>query len=130
MGVETILLGWKDHSVSSIPDPFAPLQLLRRHSLNLYIHLRPLLMARSYPRTASKTTFTLRYSSQLNMILESILVNMYSPQRPHARSVSFIRAADEQLRQWRTTVPDTLRLDRDNLPQFCPPTNVICLKRV
>jgi len=85
---------------------------------------------RYYPRTTSKTTFCLRYSSQLYMILESILANMYSPQRPNARSVSFIRTTDEQLKQWRKTLPDVLKMDTDNLPQLSPPTNVTTLKCV
>lgn len=87
-----------------------------------------MLMSRYYPRTTAKTTFCLRYSSQLYMILESILANMYSPQRPNARSVSFIRATDEQLKTWRSNLPDVLKLDASNLPQMSPPTNVTTLK--
>jgi len=62
------------------------------------------------------------------MILESILVNMYSPHRPHARSISFIHSADERLKEWRSTLPEDVRLDRNNLPEFCPPTNVTVMK--
>lgn len=83
---------------------------------------------RRYPHTMSRTTCVLRYSSQLHMILESILVNMYSPHRPHARSLSFIEHAEERLKEWRADLPDDLWIDRSHLPEFCPPTNVVVLK--
>jgi hypothetical protein len=62
------------------------------------------------------------------MILESILVNMYSPHRPHARSLSFIESAHQQLKDWRSNLPDDLFIDRAKLPEWCPPTNIIVMK--
>jgi hypothetical protein len=62
------------------------------------------------------------------MILESILVNMYSPHRPHVRSISFIHSADERIKEWGAGLPDNIRLERNNMPQFCPPTNITVMK--
>lgn len=62
------------------------------------------------------------------MILEDILVNMYSPHRPQARSAQFVRQADERLLRWREDLPSVIRLERGNFPDFCPPTNVTVLK--
>lgn len=62
------------------------------------------------------------------MILESILVNMYSPHRPHARSISFIHTADERLKEWRASLPDDVLLDRAHQPEYCPPANITVMK--
>lgn len=77
-----------------------------------------------YPRTTTMTNYVLRYYVHLNHILEDILVNMYSPHRPQARSVTFIRNADEKLKKWWDDLPPALKLDKARLPEFCPPTNI------
>lgn len=81
-----------------------------------------------YPRTTTMTNYVLRYTAELNQILEYILIGMYSPHRPHARSVSFIRGADERLRNWYENLPPNLKLEKDRLPEFSPPTNITLLK--
>lgn len=86
------------------------------------------LTCRRYPRRTSMTSFTLRRTIGLNLILETILVNMYSPTRPNARSVSFIRKTDESLLKWYAELPDAIKLERGKLPEFCPPTNISVLK--
>jgi hypothetical protein len=53
---------------------------------------------------------------------------MYSPHRPHARSISFIHSADERLKEWRASIPADTRLDRNRMPEFCPPTNITVMK--
>lgn len=80
-----------------------------------------------YPRTTTMTNYVLRYYVHLNQILESILVNMYSPHRPQARSVTFIRSADEKLKKWWDGLPPSLKLEKTRLPEFCPPTNITLL---
>lgn len=77
-----------------------------------------------YPRTTSMTNYVLRYYVVLNQILEEILVNMYSPHRPQARSVTFIRHADEKLKKWWDELAPAIKLDSARLPEFCPPTNI------
>lgn len=81
-----------------------------------------------YPRRTSMTSFTLRRTIGLNLILETILVNMYSPTRPNARSVSFIRKTDESLLKWYAELPAAIKLERGKMPEFCPPTNISVLK--
>jgi hypothetical protein len=76
----------------------------------------------------SHTVRILRFSSRLNMILESILLNMYSPERPNARSLSFVRSAHERLDEFWRSLPRDLRLEKGNMPVVCLPSNVIMLK--
>ena len=83
---------------------------------------------RGYPALASHTVRVLRYSSRLNMMLESILLNMYSPERPNARSLSFVRSAHERLDEFWQGLPKDLRLERGNMPAVCPPSNMVLLK--
>ncbi|BEI92243.1 uncharacterized protein CcaverHIS019_0410630 [Cutaneotrichosporon cavernicola] len=80
-----------------------------------------------YPRTTSMTNYVLKYYVVLNQILEEILINMYSPHRPQARSVTFIRNADEKLKKWWDELPPAIKLDKARLPEFCPPTNITLL---
>jgi hypothetical protein len=96
-------------------------------------HLPPgasLPLGREYPPTKLLKTFALRYSSKLNIILESILANMYSPGRPNARSLSFIRSAVDKLEAWRKTLPAELKIEGPDLPSCSPPANVVILKCV
>lgn len=74
------------------------------------------------------TSFALRRTISLNVILENILVNMYSPTRPNARSVSFIRKTEDALQKWYDDLPAEIKLERGKLPEFCPPTNISVLK--
>ncbi|KAL1409006.1 hypothetical protein Q8F55_005830 [Vanrija albida] len=78
-----------------------------------------------YPKHPMLKTLTLRHNARLFAILESILTNMYSPGLPNARSVSFIRTAIEDLEAWRKSIPDVLKLEPPNLPEFCPPPNIV-----
>lgn len=64
------------------------------------------------------------------MILESILLNMYSPERPNARSLSFVRSAHERLDEFWAQLPRDLRMEKGNMPDVCPPSNGILLKWV
>lgn len=96
-------------------------------------HLPPgtaLPLAKLYPPTKLLKTFTLRHSSRLNIILESILTNMYSPGRPNARSLAFIRSAVDDLERWRRDLPQQLRIEGPTLPACSPPANVVILKYV
>ncbi|ORY34327.1 fungal-specific transcription factor domain-domain-containing protein [Naematelia encephala] len=83
--------------------------------------------ASTYPHQPRLTIFTLRHSCQLNIILESILTNMYSIERPNARSLSFIRTADERLVSWLKNLPRELWLDINDLPAVSPPTHIVTL---
>lgn len=87
-------------------------------------------MYSDYPPFAANTVRILRHSSRLNMILESILLNMYSPERPNARSLSFVRSAHERLDEFWQSLPRDLRLEKGNMPAVCPPSNGILLKCV
>jgi hypothetical protein len=80
-----------------------------------------------YPARKLLKTFTLRHSSRLNLILESILTNMYSPSRPNARSLSFIRSAIDRLDQWRQQLPAEIRIEAHSLPAISPPANTVML---
>ncbi|BEJ00153.1 hypothetical protein CcaverHIS631_0500100 [Cutaneotrichosporon cavernicola] len=84
-------------------------------------------LSKSYPSTKLLKTFTLRHSSKLNIILESILTNMYSPDRPNMRSLSFIRSAVDKLETWRRNLPSELRIEGPTLPRCSPPANVVIL---
>jgi hypothetical protein len=53
---------------------------------------------------------------------------MYSPERPNARSMSFIRSAVENLDNWRNNLPVELKLEKQILPPCSPPSNVVTLK--
>lgn len=75
-----------------------------------------------------RTNYGLRFYSQLNMMVESILVNMYSPHRPEARSTSFILSMDERLSEWWKDLPSGMKLDPANLPEYCPPISITVLK--
>lgn len=85
---------------------------------------------RSYPPTKVMTTYALRHSCRLNIILESILTNMYSPERPNARSLSFVRTASERLEAWRRDQPVDLKIDGPIMPLICPPTHIVLQKYV
>lgn len=62
------------------------------------------------------------------MILESILLNMYSPERPNARSLSFVRSAHERLDGFWADLPGDLKLVKGSMPSVCPPSNCVMLK--
>jgi hypothetical protein len=55
---------------------------------------------------------------------------MYSPDRPNARSRSFIKAAEERLDDWRRNLPAQLKLEKPHLPAYSPPANIVILKWV
>jgi hypothetical protein len=83
-----------------------------------------------YPKRKLLKTFTLRHFSGLNLILESILTNMYSPSRPNARSLSFIRSAVDRLDTWRKQLPEEIKIESHSLPAISPPANTVILKWV
>ncbi|KAL1407809.1 hypothetical protein Q8F55_007244 [Vanrija albida] len=80
-----------------------------------------------YPRQPLLKTFTLGHYAHLMLILESILNNMYSPGRPHRRSLGFVQSAVDQLAEWRASLPSVLMLESGKMPDVCPPPNVVVL---
>ena len=90
---------------------------------------RPFLTDISIPSNVTlQTTHAWRYFCKLNIQLEAILQNMYSPERPNARSLSFVRTATERLDKWRQEQPDDLKLDSPMLPVTTPPTHIVVQK--
>lgn len=88
---------------------------------------QPLPLGQPYPKCKLLKTFTLRHLSKLNLILESILTNMYSPMRPNARSLSFIRSASDKLESWRRDLPTELKIEAPMVPTASPPSNIVIL---
>ncbi|WOO84331.1 putative transcriptional regulatory protein [Vanrija pseudolonga] len=80
-----------------------------------------------YPPTLLLKTFALRHYAHLALILESVMTNMYSPNHESQRSLSFIRSAADQLDAWRNNLPSALKVEGPNLPEWCPPPNVILI---
>lgn len=80
-----------------------------------------------YPVQPLLKSFCLRHFAALNIQLESIIANMYSPGSAHARSHQYLSMAIERLETWRRQLPAELKLEAGNLPLFSPPTNIMIL---
>lgn len=80
-----------------------------------------------YPAQPLLKSFCLRHFAALNIQLESIIANMYSPGSAHARSHQYLSMAIERLETWRRQLPAELKLEAGNLPLFSPPTNIMIL---
>ncbi|KAL9050747.1 MAG: hypothetical protein Q9162_006454 [Coniocarpon cinnabarinum] len=82
-----------------------------------------------YPLTPAHAISSFIWVCKLSQVLNEVLVQVYDPMR-HAPDGMFecIKKQKQALCQWRSALPDFLRLDIGNLPMHCPPSHIVTLK--
>ncbi|KAJ5392396.1 hypothetical protein N7509_007886 [Penicillium cosmopolitanum] len=82
-----------------------------------------------YPPTMAHSVTCFRWMCRLSIIFNEILIHIYDPTKPHtdAEVRACLQSEEHSLKQWWEDLPNVLKIDTENLPQYCPPSHIVTL---
>ena len=86
--------------------------------------------ALQYPPTPARSISCFMQMCRLSVILNQILVHLYSPFRLNTDGdvAGCLDREGQALRIWWEELPDPLKINHKHLPMHCPPSHIVTLK--